>query len=74
VSGLDGAGHFVTIVVTCLGLGGVEVRLSDGTDARFACTATFPRTVTEPSVDRLGRFGYAVIVTGRPDWAMTLSR
>jgi hypothetical protein len=72
--GLDGAEHYVTIVVTCQGAGAVDVRLTDGTEARFACIAAFPRTAVQPSVQRLGRFGYAVRVTGVPNWAMTLSR
>lgn len=72
--GLDGGDHFVTVVVTCQGDGAVDVRLTDGTDARFACIAPFPRTAVAPSVHRLHRFGYAVRVTGDPDWAMTLSR
>jgi hypothetical protein len=72
--GLDGAGHFVTVVVTCQGDGAVDVRLTDGTDARFACISAFPRTAVQPSVQRVARFGYTVRVTGDPDWAMTLSR
>jgi len=73
-AGLEGGGHFVTIVVTCQGDGAVDVRLTDGSEARFACIAAFPRTAVAPSVHRLQRFGYAVRVTGDPDWAMTLSR
>jgi len=73
-SGLDGGGHFVTLVVTCQGAGDVEVRLTDGTDARFACIDTFPRTVVQPSTARLTTFGYAVTVTGSPSWALTVSR
>ena len=72
--GLDGAGHFVTVVVTCQGDGAVDVRLTDGTDARFACISAFPRTAVQPSVQRVARFGYTVRVTGDPNWAMTLSR
>jgi len=73
-AGLDGGGHFVTVVVTCQGDGAVDVRLTDGTDARFACISAFPRTAVAPSVHRLHRFGYTVRVTGDPTWAMTLSR
>ncbi|HEY0374215.1 MAG TPA: hypothetical protein VGC94_05430, partial [Amnibacterium sp.] len=73
-AGLDGAGHFVTVVVTCQGDGAVDVRLSDGTDARFACISAFPRTAVQPSVQRLARFGYTITVVGAPNWAMTLSR
>ena len=73
-SGLDGGGHYVTLVVTCQGAGDVEVRLTDGTDARFACIETFPRTAVQPSTARLSRFGYAVKVTGSPNWALTVSR
>ncbi|MGN6743340.1 MAG: hypothetical protein ACTHJL_08595 [Amnibacterium sp.] len=73
-SGLDGAARFLTVVVTCQGDGAVEVRLSDGTDARFACIAAFPRTAVQPSDSPVHRFGYRIRVTGTPDWAMTLSR
>jgi hypothetical protein len=73
-TGLDGRGHFVTVVVTCQGDGAVDVRLTDGTDTRFACISAFPRTAVAPSVHRLHRFGYTVRVTGDPNWAMTLSR
>ncbi|HEY8319153.1 MAG TPA: hypothetical protein VIG76_10005 [Amnibacterium sp.] len=73
-SGLDGGGHFVTLVVTCQGTGDVEVRLTDGTDARFACIDAFPRTVVQPSTARLSTFGYGVTVTGSPSWALTVSR
>lgn len=73
-AGLDGGGHFVTVVVTCQGDGAVDVRLTDGTEARFACISAFPRTAVAPSVHRVHRFGYAVQVTGDPNWAMTLSR
>ena len=73
-SGLDGGGHYVTLVVTCQGAGDVEVRLTDGTDARFACIDAFPRTAVQPSTARLSGFGYAVEVTGTTNWALTVSR
>lgn len=73
-AGLDGGDHFVTVVVTCQGEGAVDVRLTDGSDTTFACISAFPRTAVAPSIHRLHRFGYAVGVSGHPDWAMTLSR
>ena len=73
-SGLDGAGRIATVVVTCQGAGTVEVRLTDGTDARFACIAAFPRTAVAASDRPLRRFGWSVRVQGHPGWAMTISR